>query len=148
MISSRPVSSFDDQVEVLSRVSSDPRVQISRSSDQSKFCSILRREVRRTVQKLKEGLSESRSVQSSPVKASLGFWPCPLRSTSCFSPRTLSFLGIVCRVLCRQQVRNPPRLGMFWGWTSVSSASYSAGSRKPLVRWIGKTQRDGIMAYG
>ncbi|KAF3607985.1 hypothetical protein DY000_02046827 [Brassica cretica] len=32
MISSRQVSSFDDQVEVLSRVSSGPRVQISRSS--------------------------------------------------------------------------------------------------------------------
>ncbi|KAG5373691.1 hypothetical protein IGI04_042989, partial [Brassica rapa subsp. trilocularis] len=27
--------------------------------------------------------------QSSPVKGSLGFWPSPLRSTSCFSPRTL-----------------------------------------------------------
>ncbi|WZZ48896.1 hypothetical protein YC2023_049003 [Brassica napus] len=34
------------------------------------------------------------------------------------------------------------------GWTSVSSPSYSAGSRKPLICWIGKTQRDGIMAYG
>ncbi|WZZ28902.1 hypothetical protein YC2023_012303 [Brassica napus] len=33
-------------------------------------------------------------------------------------------------------------------WTSVSSASYSAGSRKPLILWIGKTQRDEIMAYG
>ncbi|WZZ60481.1 hypothetical protein YC2023_060588 [Brassica napus] len=29
------------------------------------------------------------------------------------------------------------------GWTSVSSPSYSAGSRKPLIRWIGKTQIDG-----
>ncbi|WZZ51031.1 hypothetical protein YC2023_051138 [Brassica napus] len=28
-------------------------------------------------------------VQSSPFKSSLGFWPSPLRSTSCFSPRTL-----------------------------------------------------------
>ncbi|WZY70669.1 hypothetical protein YC2023_002909 [Brassica napus] len=27
--------------------------------------------------------------QSSPVKSSMGFWPSPLRSTSCFSPRTL-----------------------------------------------------------
>ncbi|WZZ88545.1 hypothetical protein YC2023_117124 [Brassica napus] len=26
--------------------------------------------------------------------------------------------------------------------------SYPAGSRKPLIRWIGKTQRDGVMAYG
>ena len=34
------------------------------------------------------------------------------------------------------------------GWTSVSSPSYSAGSRKPLIRWIGKTQIDGVMAYG
>ncbi|WZZ60482.1 hypothetical protein YC2023_060589 [Brassica napus] len=29
------------------------------------------------------------------------------------------------------------------GWTSVSLPSYSAGSRKPLIRWIGKTQIDG-----
>ncbi|WZZ37008.1 hypothetical protein YC2023_020409 [Brassica napus] len=36
-----------------------------------------------------EVLSKSRSVQSSPVKPSLGFWPSPLRSTNCFSPRTL-----------------------------------------------------------
>ncbi|KAG5400141.1 hypothetical protein IGI04_014748 [Brassica rapa subsp. trilocularis] len=34
----------------------------STSSDQSKFCSILHREVRRTVQELKEVMSESRSV--------------------------------------------------------------------------------------
>ncbi|KAF2607903.1 hypothetical protein F2Q68_00044165 [Brassica cretica] len=32
MNSSRPISSFDDQVEVLSRVSSAPRIQMSRSS--------------------------------------------------------------------------------------------------------------------
>ncbi|KAF3523374.1 hypothetical protein F2Q69_00050677 [Brassica cretica] len=55
--SSWTVHSFDDQVEVLSGVSSDPRVL-----DQSKFCSVLRREVRRTVQELKEVLPESRSV--------------------------------------------------------------------------------------
>ncbi|WZY99625.1 hypothetical protein YC2023_071954 [Brassica napus] len=36
----------------------------------------------------------------------------------------------------------------YWWVISVSLASYSAGSRKPLIRWIGKTQRDGIMAYG
>ncbi|KAF2558604.1 hypothetical protein F2Q68_00017413 [Brassica cretica] len=52
------VSSFDDQVEVPSGVSSR-----SMGSDQSKFCSILRREVRRTVQKLKKVLSESRSLR-------------------------------------------------------------------------------------
>ncbi|KAF3610638.1 hypothetical protein DY000_02050909 [Brassica cretica] len=34
------------------------------------------------------------------------------------------------------------------GWTSISSVSYSAGSRKPLIRWIGKTHIDGVMAYG
>ncbi|WZZ65051.1 hypothetical protein YC2023_076421 [Brassica napus] len=35
--------------------------------------------------------SKSRSVQSTPFKSSLGFWPSPLRSTSYFSPRTLGF---------------------------------------------------------
>ncbi|WZZ89786.1 hypothetical protein YC2023_118365 [Brassica napus] len=40
-----------------------------------------------------EVLSKLRSVQSSPVKSSLGFWPSPLRSTSCFSPRTLRRLN-------------------------------------------------------
>ncbi|KAF2576790.1 hypothetical protein F2Q68_00005580 [Brassica cretica] len=34
------------------------------------------------------------------------------------------------------------------GWTSVSSPSYPAGSRKPLIRWIGKTQTNGVMSYG
>ncbi|KAG5397416.1 hypothetical protein IGI04_019230 [Brassica rapa subsp. trilocularis] len=82
-------------------------------SDQSKFCSILRREVRRTVQKLErfcpspdqpveacqllhgeaKVVSKTRSVHSSPVKASIGFWPSLLRSTSCFSPRTLFSAG-------------------------------------------------------
>ncbi|WZZ48213.1 hypothetical protein YC2023_048320 [Brassica napus] len=57
--------------------------------------------------------SKSRSVQSTPFKSSLGFWPSPLRSTSYFSPRTLD--NCVECVLCRQQVRNPPMLGMFWG---------------------------------
>ncbi|KAF3563089.1 hypothetical protein DY000_02017417 [Brassica cretica] len=41
-----------------------------------------------------EVLSKLRSVQSSPVKSSLGFWPSPLRSTSCFSPRTLFPLSL------------------------------------------------------
>ncbi|KAF3502334.1 hypothetical protein F2Q69_00042260 [Brassica cretica] len=36
-----------------------------------------------------EVLSKSRLVKSSPVKSSLGYLPSPLRSTSCFSPRTL-----------------------------------------------------------
>ncbi|WZZ02644.1 hypothetical protein YC2023_088565 [Brassica napus] len=58
-----------------------------------------------------------------------------------------SMLSLVLRILCHI------------GWTtstgvsvvdslvviSVSSASYPAGLRKPLIRWIGKTQRDGIM---
>ncbi|WZY77069.1 hypothetical protein YC2023_023453 [Brassica napus] len=34
----------------------------------------------------------------------------------------------------------------YWWMISVSSASYPAGLRKPLIRWIGKTQRNGIMA--
>ncbi|KAF3575362.1 hypothetical protein F2Q69_00058889 [Brassica cretica] len=36
-----------------------------------------------------EAVSKTRSVQSAPVMSSIGFWPSPLRSTSCFSPRTL-----------------------------------------------------------
>ncbi|WZY93667.1 hypothetical protein YC2023_065996 [Brassica napus] len=56
-----------------------------------------------------EVVSKTRSFQSSPVKASLGFWLSPLRSTSCFSPRTLVLghigrttgtTGLCCRVEC------------------------------------------------
>ncbi|KAF3514258.1 hypothetical protein F2Q69_00005854 [Brassica cretica] len=36
-----------------------------------------------------EVLSKSRSVQSTPVKSLIRFWPSALRSTSCLSPRTL-----------------------------------------------------------
>ncbi|WZZ63727.1 hypothetical protein YC2023_075097 [Brassica napus] len=36
-----------------------------------------------------EVVSKTRSVQSTPVMSPIGFWPSPLRSTSCFSPRTL-----------------------------------------------------------
>ncbi|KAF3608302.1 hypothetical protein DY000_02049014 [Brassica cretica] len=39
-----------------------------------------------------EVMSKSRSVQSSPIKSSIGFWLSLLRSTSCLSPRTLSLL--------------------------------------------------------
>uniref|UniRef100_A0A0D2ZRN7 Uncharacterized protein n=1 Tax=Brassica oleracea var. oleracea TaxID=109376 RepID=A0A0D2ZRN7_BRAOL len=35
-----------------------------------------------------------------------------------------------------------------FGWTSVSSPSYSAGSRKPLIRWIGMTQIDESVVEG
>ncbi|KAG5380392.1 hypothetical protein IGI04_028234 [Brassica rapa subsp. trilocularis] len=35
-----------------------------------------------------------RQDQSSPVKSSIGFWPSLLRSTSCFSPRTLFPLSL------------------------------------------------------
>ncbi|KAF3560277.1 hypothetical protein F2Q69_00016278 [Brassica cretica] len=38
---------------------------------------------------------------------------CDVGTTGVFCLR--SFLGIVCQVLCRQQERNPPMLGMFWG---------------------------------
>ncbi|WZZ70117.1 hypothetical protein YC2023_081487 [Brassica napus] len=51
------------------------RVQISTSRPVSVFM-------------IKPRLCPSR-VQSSPVKSSVGYWPSPLRSTSCFSPRTL-----------------------------------------------------------
>ncbi|WZZ88907.1 hypothetical protein YC2023_117486 [Brassica napus] len=37
---------------------------------------------------------QSSPVQSSPVKSSLWFWLSPLRSTSCFSFRTLGSLAI------------------------------------------------------
>ncbi|KAF2534231.1 hypothetical protein F2Q70_00032324 [Brassica cretica] len=66
--SSRPPSSFDDQVEVMFRVSSVPRFLIDTPPGT-------------------KVMSKSRSVQFSPVKASIGFWPSPLRSTSCLSAK-------------------------------------------------------------
>ncbi|WZZ27251.1 hypothetical protein YC2023_010652 [Brassica napus] len=99
MNSSRALSSFDDQVEMLSGVSSVLRVQISRSSarysagksEELRFCPSPDQFVEACQFLLGEAevVSMTRSVQSSPFKSSLGFWPCPLRSTSCFSPRTL-----------------------------------------------------------
>ncbi|KAL0641632.1 hypothetical protein Bca4012_102873 [Brassica carinata] len=56
MISSRPVSSFDDQVEVMPRVSSVPRFQIRR------FCSILRRKSKNCL------AAKGGSVQISPSR--------------------------------------------------------------------------------
>ncbi|KAF3515932.1 hypothetical protein DY000_02060117 [Brassica cretica] len=38
-----------------------------------------------------------------------------------------SFLGIVCRVLCQQQVRNPPMLGMSWGGLVFP---------RPRIQWV------------
>ncbi|KAF3496113.1 hypothetical protein DY000_02054779 [Brassica cretica] len=35
----------------------------------------------------------------------------------------------------------------YWGELVFLQTSYPAGSRKPLIRWIGKTQIDGVMAY-
>ncbi|KAF3524410.1 hypothetical protein F2Q69_00047148 [Brassica cretica] len=75
--SSKAVSIFDGQAKVLSGVSSGPRVQISPSRPVSFFM-------------VKPRFCPSQ-VQSIPVKSSHGFWPSPLRSTSCFSPRTLIF---------------------------------------------------------
>ncbi|WZZ15453.1 hypothetical protein YC2023_108542 [Brassica napus] len=111
--------------------------------------------------------------QSSPVKSSMGFWPSPLRSTSCVSHRTLVLghigrttgtIGLCCRVECLVRIWNISlRLGSrlslccvsgadsmcaCLGLISVSSASYPAGSRKPLICWIGKTQTNGVMYYG
>ncbi|KAF2620584.1 hypothetical protein F2Q68_00038697 [Brassica cretica] len=40
-----------------------------------------------SVYMVKQVLSKSRSVQSSPVKSSLGFWQSLLRSTSCLSAK-------------------------------------------------------------
>ncbi|KAF3504641.1 hypothetical protein F2Q69_00044785 [Brassica cretica] len=90
---------------MLSGVSSVLRVQISRSSAQysagksEELSRSLRRfcpspdqfvEACKFLHGEAEVLSKSRSFQSSPVKSSLGFWPSPLRSTSYFSPRTLT----------------------------------------------------------
>ncbi|WZY99630.1 hypothetical protein YC2023_071959 [Brassica napus] len=46
--------------------------------------------------------------QSSPVKASLGFWPSPLRSTSSFSPRTLFLIEVVFCGWCRHGFKETP----------------------------------------
>ncbi|KAF3496662.1 hypothetical protein DY000_02052251 [Brassica cretica] len=51
-------------------------------------------------------MSKSRSVQFSPVKASIGFWPSPLRSTSCLSAKNTVALGKDDRIA--------------WCWTSWS----------------------------
>uniref|UniRef100_M4F2J2 Uncharacterized protein n=1 Tax=Brassica campestris TaxID=3711 RepID=M4F2J2_BRACM len=78
---------------------------------------ILRREVRRTVQKLKKIMSEFRSL-----------------------------LGIVVSSMPTAGAK-PSHARHVLGCTSGFSPSYSAGSRKPLICWIGKTQIDGAMAY-
>ncbi|WZZ62560.1 hypothetical protein YC2023_062667 [Brassica napus] len=110
-----PLSSFDDQVEMLSGVISDPWA-----------CQFLHGEA--------EVVSKTRSVQSTPVKTFiLGFGhvlsdqQAPSRLEHCRSPGCdVDTTGpmpyrldyedncVEC-VLCRQQVRNPPMLGMFWG---------------------------------
>ncbi|KAF3541223.1 hypothetical protein F2Q69_00019057 [Brassica cretica] len=147
--SSRPLCSFDDQVEMLSRVSST-------GSDQSKFCSILRREVRRTVQELKE---------SSPVQSRrpLGFGqvlsdqPAASRLEHCRSsgcevdttgpmPYKLDYEywdNCVECVLCRQQVRNPPMLGMFWGGIVFPRPRTQRVQGNPLFAGSGRLRRTG-----
>ncbi|KAF3495313.1 hypothetical protein DY000_02052800 [Brassica cretica] len=98
----RPVSSFDDQVEVLFRVSTVPWVQISRSNARNSTgkSDELSRSLRRFCPSPDQSveacqflhgeadvLSKSISVQSSPVKSSIGFWLSLLRSTSCLSAK-------------------------------------------------------------
>ncbi|WZZ03252.1 hypothetical protein YC2023_089173 [Brassica napus] len=65
--------------------------------------------------------SKSRSVQSTPFKSSLGFWPSLLRSTSCFSPRTLDpkdcglSRGDPCGCGCLQVLTLSPKSGLGTG---------------------------------
>ncbi|KAF2607613.1 hypothetical protein F2Q68_00045703 [Brassica cretica] len=81
---------YDCEAEALSK-SIHPR-----QSDSSKVKDVLSRiSLSRPVSffMVKPRFCPSR-VQSSPFKSSLGFWPSPLRSTSCFSPRTLFPLSL------------------------------------------------------
>ncbi|WZZ15224.1 hypothetical protein YC2023_108313 [Brassica napus] len=104
-------------------------------SDQSKFSSILRRKVRRTVQKLEEVLSESRSACRGLSTSS--WFPLSLKIVS---QREAGLSGVECLY-----VRDPPILGLCRGELVFLQTSYPAGSKKPLIRWIGKTQRDGVL---
>ncbi|KAF3589816.1 hypothetical protein F2Q69_00031335 [Brassica cretica] len=36
----------------------------------------------------------------------------------------------------------------YWGELVFLQTSYPVGSRKPFIRWIGKTQANGVMSYG
>ncbi|WZZ50811.1 hypothetical protein YC2023_050918 [Brassica napus] len=82
-------------------------------------------------------------VQSSPVKASLGFWPSPLQSTSCFSPRTLDCGNVVVKGIFGHIGRSlgcdvdttgakPAHARHVLGWTSVSSPLYPAVTRRTV----------------
>ncbi|WZZ72801.1 hypothetical protein YC2023_084171 [Brassica napus] len=96
-------------------------------------------------------------VKPSPVHSNqdvhLGFFPSLLRSTSCLSTKNaLSYNQLIPELFSR----GIPLLGSwimaggqaYWGELVFLQTSYPAGSRKPLIRWIGKTQIDGVMAYG
>ncbi|WZZ27512.1 hypothetical protein YC2023_010913 [Brassica napus] len=97
-----PLSSFDDQLEMLSGVISVLRVQISRSSarysvgkseelsrSKRRFCPSSDQPVEacQFLHGEAEVVSKTRSVQSTPVMSSIGFWPSLLRSTSCLSAK-------------------------------------------------------------
>ncbi|KAG5373993.1 hypothetical protein IGI04_042689 [Brassica rapa subsp. trilocularis] len=182
---------FVQAMEVLPRVSSEPRVQISRSSARysagsPKNCP----EARGGSVRVQISLSRPvnffmvkprlcpRQDQSIPVQSRrpLGFGqvfsdqPAASRLEHCelvpvifkdsFSAggwtiwvtlvvRVLGHIGRTTgTIVCRQYVRDPPILGLCRGELVFLQTSYPAGSRKPLIRWIGKTQRDGVMAYG
>ncbi|KAG5374197.1 hypothetical protein IGI04_042485, partial [Brassica rapa subsp. trilocularis] len=59
--------------------------------------------------------------------------------------RTTGTMVSLVESMCRQYVRDPPILGLCRGELVFLQTSYPAGSRKPLIRWIGKTQRDGVL---
>ncbi|WZZ27511.1 hypothetical protein YC2023_010912 [Brassica napus] len=106
--SSRPLSSFDDQLEMLSGVSSVLRVQISRSSARysaRRFCPSPDQPVEacQFLHGEAEVVSKTRSVQSTPVMSSIGFWPSLLRSTSCLSAKnTVSYNQLIAELFsCR-----------------------------------------------
>ncbi|KAF3598947.1 hypothetical protein F2Q69_00037622 [Brassica cretica] len=99
--------------------------------------------------------------QSSPVKSSIGVveFHLELREdrvayrvecSRCYMADLLVVM-LVLHVLCHigrtttTSGAKPAHARHVLGWTSISSVSYSAGSRKPLIRWIGKTHIDGVL---
>ncbi|KAF2540061.1 hypothetical protein F2Q68_00032027 [Brassica cretica] len=133
MIPSKPVIFSYNQVEVPSKVSSDPRISLSRPV---------------SVFMMKPRLCPSRD-QSSPVKMFiLGFGhvlsdqPAASRLEHCelACVNSTSNLGfpLSLKIVSQQEAE----------LSGVSSTSYPAGLRKPLIRWIESTQRDRVMAYG
>ncbi|WZZ15418.1 hypothetical protein YC2023_108507 [Brassica napus] len=123
--------------EALSKISSVPWVQISRSyarycAGKSKNCPEARGG------SVRVQISLSRPVSFFMVKPR--FCPNQDHSSPVQSSRPWGFGEVL---------SDQPAASRLEHWViSVSSASYPAGSRKPLIRWIGKTPTNGVMYYG